>query len=86
MAEVVLGDDARKFVESELGRAVLGMAEQEKEAALLALSETDPDDAKTIRAHQAAIWRVNSLASWIGELIQRGAEAESILRDEAEIE
>lgn len=86
MAEIVIGDDARRFLESELGRTVLGIAEREKQAALVALSTTDPEDTKSIRAHQTTIWRVDSFASWLAELIQHGREAEDILRDEAEIE
>lgn len=81
-AEMVIGDDARRFLESELGQTILGMADQEKTGALLGLAQIDPTDSVKIRELQNVIWRADAFAGWIAELIQRGAEAENILLSE----
>lgn len=81
-AEMVIGDDARRFLESELGRTILGMADQEKTGALLGLASVDPDESAKIRELQNVIWRANAFAGWLAELIQRGQDAENILMSE----
>lgn len=83
LAEMLIGDDARRFLDGDVGRTVLGMAQQEKEGALLELATVDPDDTKRIRYLQNVIWRVDSFASWLAELIERGAQVEKILLHEA---
>lgn len=84
-AEMVIGDDARRFLESELGRTILGMADQEKTGALIGLATVDPADTVKIRELQNVIWRADAFAGWIAELIQRGAEAENILLSEKDV-
>ena len=81
-AEMVIGDDARRFLESELGRTILGMADQEKTGALLGLAQVDASDAAKIRELQNVIWRADAFAGWLAELIQRGQDAENILLSE----
>src|SRR5262245_41011429 len=81
-AEALLGDDARRFLESELGQAVLGLADKEKGAALVALCDVDPTDSKKIMEYQNIIARANSFAGWIADLIEQGREAETHLIEE----
>ena len=81
-AEMIIGDDARQFLESELGRTILGMAEQEKLSAQEELCSVDAEDAKRIRDLQNTVARANSFAGWLIELINRGADAEKILMSE----
>lgn len=79
-AEALIGDEAAKFFESELGRTVLGMIEQEKSDALDALAEVDAEDSKAIRALQAKHWRADQFEAWIRELIFQGEQAIQQLR------
>lgn len=81
-AEMIIGDDARRFLDSELGRTILGMAEQEKVNALGGLVTVDPADIEKVRELQNIIKRVDSLAGWLAELIQRGNDAGDILMHE----
>jgi len=79
-AEALIGDEAAKFFDSELGRTVLGMIEQEKVDALDQLAEADAEDAKAIRALQAKHWRAAQFETWLRELIFQGEQAIQQLR------
>jgi hypothetical protein len=81
-AEIVLGDDARRWLESDLGRAVIGMAAQEKAEAMEALLDISSSDSLAILELQSKAKRADSFAGWITELIQKGADAEKILISE----
>lgn len=81
-AEMILGDDAQKWLDSELGRTVVGMAAQEKAEALEALADVKATDIEAIMTLQAIAKRADSFATWIAELIHRGAEAERLLISE----
>ena len=85
-AEAEIGDAAKVFMESELGRMLLGMAEQEGEVARLALETVDPDNKKEITRlqNQAALGRMFKV--WLEELIDRGNVALEIYRNEKRIE
>lgn len=83
-AEALIGADAEAFMNSELGRTILGIAEQEAKAATedlkrIAVSETDK-----IRELQNIIWRAETFKQWLLELIDQGTHAVDILRHEAE--
>jgi hypothetical protein len=83
IAHAELGEEARKFIESDLGKAVLGMAQQEIDAALQDLASVDPADTKKITKlqNQAALGRM--FASWLGELINKGANAMEVYKHES---
>jgi hypothetical protein len=74
-AEAILGDEARKFLEGDLGRYMRGCAEQDVQEALLDLEDADPEDHKKIRDIQNKIWRARNFPVWLNELVQRGEEA-----------
>ena len=69
-------------MESELGRTLLGMAEQEAEDARLGLETVDPDNKKEITKlqNQAALGRM--FKQWLEELIEKGNNAIEIYRHE----
>ena len=79
-AEAEIGEAARAFMESELGRTLLGIAEQEAEAARLQLETVDPDDKKAILKlqNQAALGRM--FKQWLNELYEKGNTALEIYR------
>ena len=74
-AEAILGDEAKRFLEGDLGRYMRGVADQEVEKAILELEEVDPGDAKKVREIQNRIWRARNFPAWLVELVQRGEEA-----------
>lgn len=75
IAEAEIGEEARNFKESDLYRCLIGIAEQEVQAAQDSLLTVDPTDEKAIRQLQYEAWRGQAFKTWIDELIARGTEA-----------
>lgn len=75
IAEAVLGDEAKKFLEGDLGRYMKGVADQEVEEAIIDLQDTDPTDTKKVWEIKNRIWRARNFSTWLIELVQRGEEA-----------
>jgi hypothetical protein len=75
IAEGLLGDAAKEFKESELGRCLLGMAEQESMKALEDLALHDCEDAKGIERLQNRVALGRMLGAYIEELITNGDNA-----------
>ena len=81
MAQAILGRDAEDFIKSELGRYLIGCADQEKKDALVQLARVSPWRRNRIRDLQARVWRAESFLSWLAELIKVGRQAESVLTE-----
>lgn len=79
MAEAILGDDADKFLKTELGRYLLETAKQESLDALHELKSIDPTDTKKITELQNKIWLAESFEGWLVQLINAGQQARDIL-------
>jgi hypothetical protein len=82
IAEAEIGDEARKFVESELGKTLLGMAHQEILMAQEALEKIDPSEIEKIRELQNQAKIARHFEQWLGELITKGANAIAIWRQQ----
>ncbi len=75
IAEACIGDEARQFLESDLGRTVMGIAEQGVENARLAMEVVDPHDAKAMMKLQNEIALGRRFKGWMIELLNRGENA-----------
>ncbi len=84
IAEALIGDEAERFVETELGKTILGMAKQEVMAAQEELEKVDPDNVKKIRDLQNQAWRARSFESWLVELITKGRQALEVHKHESQ--
>ena len=82
IAEAELGDEAKRFLESDLGKALIGMARQQVQHAQISLGEIDPTDTKAIVALQNEIKLGLRFESWIRELLQNGNNAMHIYLQE----
>lgn len=82
LAEAVLGRDAEEFLNTELGRFIMGRCEQEIAEAQDALSRASPWRRRRIQALQNEIWRAQSVKGWLGELISNGRSAEAALDEQ----
>lgn len=80
VAEAELGDEAKRFMESDLYRFMIGAAEQDVSAALEGLEVVDANDAKAIIALQNKIWLGRTFKSWLDELVSRGDAALEVWR------
>jgi hypothetical protein len=74
-AQILIGDDAETFVSSELGRTVLGMAEQDLKSAIIAFDAADTTDHRQIAKIQQDVRTARRFESYLVELITRGREA-----------
>lgn len=85
IATLQLGDQARRWLESDIGQWVLGVAQQEVDAATRDLKEVDPENSAEIRRLQNAIKVAEQGVKWLLEAIQRAHQVET-LHDEEERE
>lgn len=79
-----LGEEAKKFLESDLGKTLLARAEQETLSALEELGACEPTDTKKIvlLQNKAALGR--QFPQWINEIIHIGNEALAIWKQQNE--
>lgn len=75
VAEAEIGDKAREFVESELGKTLLGMAQQDILRAQEALETVDPSDTEKVRTLQNQAKVARNFEDWLTELISKGENA-----------
>jgi len=71
------GFEAEAFLQSKLGRYLIGRAEAEVEEAVERLKRVDPENASQIRAIQQTINVAESFQYWLGEAVQAGITAQS---------
>lgn len=83
-AEAILGDEAKKFLNGDLGRYMKGVAEQEVEEAILDLEKTDPSDMKKVWEIKNRIWRARNFSAWLLDLVQKGEEALRVYQQQQE--
>ena len=77
-----LGEEARRFVESPLGKAMIDLAAQEVWLAQDALLRVNPTDAEEIRKLQNKAWLGNTFKQWIEEIIDKGDSALEVFKHE----
>jgi len=81
LAEVDLGDEAERFMESKVGRYIVGRAQQVAQQAYEQLRDTDPADTAAIRRLQDTIRWGESIGGWIEELILGGKNAQEQIQN-----
>ena len=84
IAEAEMGEQARKFLESELYQVMNGFAEQEVRLALELLETVDPTDTKEITNLQNNIKVGKWFTKWLEELVYRGDQAISVFNQQRE--
>lgn len=86
IAESLIGDEAEKFFDSDLGRAMIGMAEQQVREAQEAFVEMDPENILGIRELQNRAKLGRMFKSYLIELISNGRQATEIYAKERKID
>ena len=82
LAEAMIGKDAEDFIESDIGRYIIGCAEQEVHEAMDQLKRVYPWRRRKIQELQNKIYRAESIQSWLAELIVSGKQALQSLENE----
>lgn len=77
------GLDVKAFTQSSVGRYLLAKANADRDTALEALADVDPEDPKAIRALQNRVKCAENFLMWLAEAATQGeiAEAEFITAD-----
>ena len=75
-AEISFGLDAKVFMGSPLGQYLTAKANADIQAALEALAEVDPEDAKAVRKLQNDHKCACNFLLWMGEAVTNGENAE----------
>ena len=81
-AEFDLGLQALHFIPTELGKYLVGCAQQEYMEASYLLSKTAPWRRNRIQELQNQQWRAKSFLGWLSSLIVAGRSAEDALQAE----
>jgi hypothetical protein len=82
IAEALLGEEAEKFLESAVGRYLIGAAQQEVAAAQEDLENADPSNEKAIRDIQCRAKVGRMIEKWLLELVDKGRAAVEIYQHE----
>ena len=77
-----LGEEAKRFLESDLGKTLLARAEQETLAAMEQMLLTDPTDTKAIVALQNRAALGRQFPQWLMEIINIGENALDVWRQQ----
>lgn len=73
---VDFGFEVQAFLESNLGRYLIGRAEGQIEEAVEKLKYVDPENATQIRALQHLIHVAEDIQYWLAEAVQAGLNAQ----------
>ena len=78
IAAAELGEQARAFLDSDLGKVLIGMAMQEVEAAQQGLETVNPADTMAINRLQLQAKMGRNFKAWLVELMTEGESAISV--------
>ena len=73
--EIDFGMEVEAFLDSSIGKFIIGRAEDEIDDSLEELKHVSPEDADKIRMLQNRIFRCESIQYWLAEAIQAGSNA-----------
>lgn len=82
LTEAVVGHQAKEFLESDVGQALLAKAELEASDAMAELKSIAPDRVEDIRTLQNRIWRAENFERWLVDLISDGQQATTQLQQQ----
>lgn len=81
IAQAEIGEEARKFMTSDLYRVMVGFANQEAEDSAIALSMADPTDPQAIMKLQNQVRFGKQFQQWLNELISEADNAITALQE-----
>ncbi len=82
IAAAELGEQARKFLDSELGKVLIGLADQEVQLAQELLGEVNPTDTGAITELQNKVKVGKWFTQWLHELVDEGDQAISVFNQQ----
>ena len=85
-AKAMLGQEATRFMNGQVGRHVVARAEREIEQAYQALSVADAEDPRLIRDLQNQIAIARAIPQWLASAVNEGLLAEVQIQQEDVVE
>lgn len=82
LEKVEIGEGAQKFLESELGKKIIDLADQERREALEDLATVNPKDELRIIELQLKAKFGERFAAWLVSLISEGENAISLYKQQ----
>ena len=82
LAEYDLGEQCKKFLETDVGLYLKGVAEQDVRVCADALLMVDPTDVETIRKIQFKAHTAQNFLTWLDDAISNGRTAGHIILKE----
>lgn len=82
IASAELGEQARNFLDGELGKVLVGLAEQEKILAQEALAMVDPEKPDDIRKLQNRVQVSVWFTQWLNQLVTDGEQAIQVFKQQ----
>ena len=79
-----LGEEARKFLDGNLGKKLIDLADEDVHEALLALGAVNPDDTVMIRRLQAKVMFGQLFAGRLMNLVHEGEQAIQVFKQQNE--
>lgn len=84
VASAEIGEEARAFLQSDLYKTIIGLANQETDARIEDLMNADPSDEKTIAKLQMQAKFADFFVEWLNELVSDADNALEIWRHNKE--
>lgn len=69
LASAEIGNEARAFLESDLCKTIIGLADQETDSKLEDLANVDPSDVKAIAKLQMQVRFADFFREWLADLV-----------------
>lgn len=82
IAAAEIGEEARAFLESDLGKYIIGVAQQEAQLALEKLAEIDPSRIEEVRKTQNEVRVARMFEQWLLEALHDGEQAMLIFKQQ----
>ncbi|MEN6440936.1 MAG: hypothetical protein ABFD97_20390 [Syntrophobacter sp.] len=82
IAVLELCDEAERFFATPIGRYIVGVSDQEVQAALDELKKVDPEDTKKIRELQNRIAVAEGAIVWMAETMANGRQVLQLIAEE----
>lgn len=82
LTEAVVGKQVEDFLSSDIGQAMLTLAEQQAQEAMDELKKISPTRESEIRELQNRIWLAEKFESWLAGLIRDGQQAVTQLKQQ----
>ena len=82
IAEAELGKQAKDFLESELGRCLIGMAKQDADIAKEGLANVNPTDTEAVRKLQNKVQLGMQFEQWLRTLVANGDAAINVFKQQ----